>query len=103
MKSETTWGHFPAQIPRISPLSIWNDDAKVRVSPIYWMDVAVMSRSAGGKNISGLKLGASRMGSWLSRRFDSWNDCSFYKSKNSREEKWLTFSRKNFKKANEAK
>ena len=30
------------------PLSIWNEDAYVRVSPMYWMEVAVMSQSAGG-------------------------------------------------------
>jgi len=35
------------------------------------MDVAVISSSAGGKKINGLKLGASRIGSWLSKRLDS--------------------------------
>ena len=36
------------------PLSIWKDDAYVRVKPMYCMDVAVISQSAGGKNMKGL-------------------------------------------------
>jgi hypothetical protein len=36
------------------PLSIWNDDAYVRVSPIYIIDVATISHIAGGKSTNGL-------------------------------------------------
>jgi len=37
-----------------TPLSIWNDEAYVRVSPIYITDVATISHIAGGSSTSGL-------------------------------------------------
>ena len=38
----------------------WKDEAYVRVRPIYWTEVAVMSQRAGGRKTRGLKaLGAS--------------------------------------------
>ena len=42
------------------PHCTWNDEAYVRVRPIYWTEVAVMSQRAGGRKTRGLKaLGAS--------------------------------------------
>ena len=38
------------------PLSIWNEEAYVRLSPTYIVDVANMSSIAGGKKMRGLKL-----------------------------------------------
>lgn len=38
------------------PLSIWNEEAYVRFSPTYIVDVANMSSIAGGKKMRGLKL-----------------------------------------------
>lgn len=41
---------------RLIPLSIWNEEAYVRLSPTYIVDVANMSSIAGGKKMRGLKL-----------------------------------------------
>ena len=37
-----------------APRSIWKELAYVSVNPMYWMEVAVMSQRAGGKNTNGL-------------------------------------------------
>ena len=36
-------------------LCTWNEDAYVRVRPMYWTEVAVISQRAGGKNTKGEK------------------------------------------------
>ena len=46
-----------------APLSIWKEEAYVRVRPIYWMLVAVMSHRAGGKKIRGLNLSGAELSS----------------------------------------
>lgn len=49
-----------------APLSIWKDDAVVRLSPMYIIEVARMSQHAGNTKIRGLNWG--RVGSSTSER-----------------------------------